>query len=152
MKDNPPPTPTSRCSKKMAKLGIVPASRLTAASSPGGPGGFFPGAKIANEKIMLWLKEGILAGDFKTGERLAIHYQGRRLWHKLHPAGLDHGHRPWANRPRMPFTDVGRAFDPQQVHGEKKYVMHSRRVNCRPPTFLVADDVRQGLLLCPQSH
>ena len=66
MKDNPPAAADKPMVAKMAKLGIVPGQPFDAASSARvAKEAFSIVPKIANEKIMLWLKEGIVAGDSK---------------------------------------------------------------------------------------
>ena len=52
--------------EKMAKIGIVPGQPFDASKlGPEAREAFSLVPKIANEKIMLWLKEGIVAGDMK---------------------------------------------------------------------------------------
>ena len=66
MKDNPPAAADAPMVKKLAKLGIVPGQPFDSSKlGPLAKEAFAAVPKIANEKIMLWLKEGILAGDLK---------------------------------------------------------------------------------------
>ncbi len=60
------PRRTSRWSKKMAKLGIVPGQPFDGSKlDPLARKGLSDVPKIANARIMRWMKEGILAGDSK---------------------------------------------------------------------------------------
>ncbi|HVE16824.1 MAG TPA: DUF1254 domain-containing protein [Chthoniobacterales bacterium] len=66
MKDNPPAAADAPMLKKMAKLGIVPGQPFNSDKlGEVAKDAFSLVPKIANEKIMLWLKEGIVAGDSK---------------------------------------------------------------------------------------
>ena len=66
MKHNPPTAKDAPMVEKMAKLGIVPGQPFSSSKlGPVAKEAFDMVPKIANEKIMLWLKEGILAGDMK---------------------------------------------------------------------------------------
>jgi len=126
MKDNPPAAADAPMLKKMAKLGIVPgqpfdSSKLGWVAKEA----FDTVPKIANEKIMLWLKEGILAGDMKlkhgwvfttkTG-LYGVNYIQRAL---ITAIGLG------ANRPQDAVypTSEGPSILSSYT-GEKKYVMH----------------------------
>ena len=64
MASNPPAAADKPMLKKMAKLGIIPGQPFDGSKlGPVAKEGFSLVPKIANEKIMLWLKEGIIAGD-----------------------------------------------------------------------------------------
>ncbi len=126
MKDNPPAEADKPLLAKMAKLGIVPGqpfdgSKLSKIEREA----FSKVPKIANEKIMLWMKEGIVAGDMKlvngwlfttkTGN-YGTNYRQRAL---ITAIGLG------ANRPQdavYPTSTGPRAL--ATYSGAKKYVMH----------------------------
>ncbi len=126
MKDNPPAAADAPMLKKMAKLGIVPGQPFDSSKlGPIAKEAFDTVPKIANEKIMLWMKEGILAGDLKlehgwvfttkTG-LYGVNYIQRAL---ITAIGLG------ANRPQDAVypTSEGPSVASSYT-GEKKYVMH----------------------------
>jgi len=126
MKDNPPAAADAAMVKKMAKLGIVPgkpfdSSKLSSAVQEA----LHVVPKIAQEKIMLWLDEGILYGDMtlqngwvfttKAGT-YGTNYIQRAL---ITAIGLG------ANRPQdaiYPTSKGPTLFS--KYTGAKKYVMH----------------------------
>jgi hypothetical protein len=126
MKDNPPNPADAPMLRKMAKLGIVPGQPFDSSKlGPVAKTALSEVPKIANEKIMLWLKEGILAGDSKlehgwlfttkTGE-YGVNYIQRAL---ITAIGLG------ANRPQdaiYPTSEGPSALS--SYTGAKKYVMH----------------------------
>ena len=66
MKANPPAAADAPMLKKMARLGIVPGQPFDSSKlGPLAKEAMDAVPKIANEKIMLWMKEGIPAGDLK---------------------------------------------------------------------------------------
>jgi hypothetical protein len=66
MKDNPPRAEDGPMVRKMAGIGIVPGKPFDpAALGPVARDALSMVPKIAQDKIMLWMKEGILAGDLK---------------------------------------------------------------------------------------
>lgn len=66
MKDNPPAAADQPMLEKMAGIGIIPGQPFDGSKlSPLAKDAFSLVPRIANEKIMLWMKEGIVAGDFK---------------------------------------------------------------------------------------
>jgi hypothetical protein len=66
MKDNPPRGADEPMVRKMAALGIVPGKPFDAAKlGPVARDALAMVPKIAQDKIMFWMKEGILAGDMK---------------------------------------------------------------------------------------
>jgi hypothetical protein len=126
MVDNPPVAADKPMLAKMAKIGIVPGKpfdRSKLGSAAAEVFAYVP--KMANEKIMLWLKEGIVAGDFKLENGWAfttktgiygINYIQRAL---ITAIGLG------ANRPQDAVypTSEGPSVISSYT-GEKKYVMH----------------------------
>jgi hypothetical protein len=126
MKNNPPNVADAPMLRKIAKIGILPgqpfdSSKLSRVAKEA----FDLVPKMANEKIMLWLKEGIIAGDMKlengwlfstkTGI-YGVNYIQRAL---ITAIGLG------ANRPHdavYPFSEGPSILG--SYTGEKKYVMH----------------------------
>ena len=126
MAANPPAAADKPMLKKRAKLGIIPGQPFDGSKlGPAAKEGFSLVPKIANEKIMLWLKEGIVAGDMKlengwvfttkTGI-YGVNYIQRAL---VTAIGLG------ANRPQDAVypTSEGPSILSSYT-GEKKYVMH----------------------------
>jgi hypothetical protein len=134
MVDNPPVAADKPMIEKMAKLGIIPgkpfdSSKLGSVAKDA----FSIVPKIANDKIMLWLKEGIVAGDMKlengwvfttkTG-LYGVNYIQRAL---VTAIGLG------ANRPQDAVypTSEGPSILSSYT-GEKKYVMHFNKGELPP--------------------
>lgn len=134
MKDNPPAAADKPMLKKMAAIGIVPgkpfdSSKFGAAAKES----FALVPKVATEKIMLWMKEGILAGDMrlengwgfttKTG-LYGVNYIQRAL---ITAIGLG------ANRPQDAVypTSEGPTLLSSYT-GEKNYVMHFNKGELPP--------------------
>lgn len=126
MKDNPPAAADAPMFEKMAKIGIVPGQPFDGAKlNPVAREAFSLVPRIANEKIMLWMKEGIAAGDMKlengwlfttkTGQ-YGTNYIQRAL---ITAIGLG------ANLPEDAVypTSEGPSILGSYT-GEKKYVMH----------------------------
>jgi hypothetical protein len=126
MKDNPPRAADEPMVRKMAALGIVPGKPFEAAKlGPVARDALAMVPKIAQDKIMFWMKEGILAGDMKlengwlfttkTG-RYGTNYIQRAL---VTAIGLG------ANRPQDAVypTSEGPSILGSYT-GEKNYVMH----------------------------
>ena len=134
MKDNPPAAADKPMLKKMAKLGIVPGRPFDSSKlGPAAKEAFSIVPKIANEKIMLWLKEGILARDMKLENGWVFttktgiygtNYIQRAL---ITAIGLG------ANRPQDAVypTSEGPTILGKYT-GEKKYVMHFNKGELPP--------------------
>lgn len=126
MKDNPPRPEDQPTVHKMAHLGIVPGQPFDAAKlGPVARDALSMVPKLAQDKIMLWMKEGILAGDMtlengwlfttKTG-LYGTNYIQRAL---ITAIGLG------ANRPQDAVypTSEGPSILGSYT-GDKSYVMH----------------------------
>lgn len=134
MQDNPPNAADQPMLKKMAKLGIVPGQPFDSSKlGPVAKEAFSMVPDIANKKIMLWLKEGIIAGDMKlehgwvfttkTG-LYGVNYIQRAL---VTAIGLG------ANRPQdavYPTSEGPNVLE--SYHGEHKYVMHFEKGHLPP--------------------
>ncbi len=126
MKDNPPSDADKPMVEKMAKIGIVPGEPFDDSKlDPLAREAFSVIPKVAQERIMLWLKEGILAGDMKlvngwvftteTGT-YGTNYIQRAL---ITAIGLG------ANRPQDAVYPTSEGPSMLRSYtGEKKYVMH----------------------------
>lgn len=126
MKDNPPNAADAPMLAKLAKLGIVPGQPFDGSKlGPLAKDALKDVPKLANDKIMRWMKEGILAGDMKlehgwlfttkTGE-YGVNYLQRAL---ITAIGLG------ANRPQDAVYPTSEGPDVLGSYtGAKKYVMH----------------------------
>jgi hypothetical protein len=126
MKDNPPNAADKPMLKKLAKLGIVPGQPFDGSKlGPVAKDEFSKVPKIANDKIMRWMKEGILAGDMKlengwvfttkTG-LYGVNYIQRAL---ITAIGLG------ANRPQDAVYPTSEGPNvAESYNGKNKYVMH----------------------------
>ena len=126
MKDNPPAADDKPMLEKMAELGIVPGQPFDGSKlGPVAKEAFSEVPKLANEKIMRWMKEGIVVGDMKlehgwlftikTGQ-YGVNYIQRAL---ITAIGLG------ANRPEdavYPTSEGPNILE--SYSGAKKYVMH----------------------------
>jgi hypothetical protein len=126
MEDNPPQPADQPMVEKMAALGIVPGEPFDGSKlGPVAKEALAMVPKIAQKKIMLWMEEGVLAGDMtlesgwlfttKTG-RYGTDYRQRAL---ITAIGLG------ANRPEDAVypTSEGPSMLGSYT-GEKQYVMH----------------------------
>ncbi|HAB19369.1 MAG TPA: DUF1254 domain-containing protein [Verrucomicrobiota bacterium] len=126
MKDNPPAAADQPMLAKMAKLGIAPGQPFDSSKlGPVAKKAFADVPKIANEKIMLWMKEALVTGDAKlengwffttkTGE-YGVNYIQRAL---ITAIGLG------ANRPQDAIYPTSEGPGVLESYtGAKKYVMH----------------------------
>jgi hypothetical protein len=133
--NNPPAAADKPILEKMAKIGIVPGQPFDRGKlAPVAHEAFSLVPKVANEKIMLWLKEGIVEGDLKLENGWLFttktgNYGANYLQRALITAiGLG------ANRPQdavYPTSEGPSAIS--SYTGEKKYVMHFSKGEL-PPT------------------
>ncbi len=126
MKDNPPAAADKTILKKMAKLGIVPGQPFDGSKlGPVAKEAFDMVPKIANDKIMLWLKEGILHGDMKLEHGWLFTTETGRYGTKYLQRALITAIGLGANRPQDAVypTSEGPSIL-ESYDGAKKYVMH----------------------------
>ncbi len=132
--NNPPAAADKHILEKMAKIGIVPGQPFDRGKlAPVAHEAFSLVPRIANEKIMLWLKEGIVEGDLKLENGWLFttktgNYGANYLQRALITAiGLG------ANRPQdavYPTSEGPSAIS--SYTGEKKYVMHFNKGELPP--------------------
>ena len=126
MKDNPSSEADKPMLEKMAKIGIVPGQPFDSSKlGPIASEAFSLVPKIANEKIMLWMEEGIFAGDMKLENGWIFTtktgtYETNYLQRALITAiGLG------ANRPQDAVYPTSEGPSVLSSYtGEKKYVIH----------------------------
>jgi hypothetical protein len=134
MKDNPPAAADKPMLAKMAKLGIVPGQPFDSTKlGPLAKEAFDTVPKIAQDKIMLWMKEGILYGDLKLEHgwifttKTGLYGQNYIQRALITAIGLG------ANRPQdavYPTSEGPSVFE--SYTGEKKYVMHFEKGQLPP--------------------
>ena len=126
MVDNPPLAADKPMLAKMAKIGIVPGKPFDRSKlGPAAAEAFAYVPKMANEKIMLWLKEGIVAGDFKLENGWAFTTKAGTYGPNYIQRALITAIGLGANRPQDAIypTSEGPSVVSSYT-GEKKYMMH----------------------------
>ena len=125
MKDNPPNPAEARIVKKMADLGIVAGKPFDRSKlDPVAKEAYDIVPKTAQDRIMLWLKEGILFGDMKLEDGWVFTTKtglyGTNYIQRALVTAIGLG----ANRPQDAVypTSEGPSL-PGSYSGEKKYVM-----------------------------
>jgi hypothetical protein len=134
LKDNPPAAADKPMLKKMARLGIVPGKPFDSSKlGPVAKEAFSMVPRIANEKIMLWLKEGILAGDMKLQNGWVFTTKAGTYGTNYIQRALITAIGLGANRPQdavYPTSEGPSIFS--KYSGEKKYVMHFNKGELPP--------------------
>jgi len=126
MKANPPVADDAPMVAKLAKIGIVPGQDFDASKlDPAAAKGLAAVPKPAQDKIMVWMKEGVVAGDFKLENGWAFttktgiygtNYRQRAL---ITAIGLG------ANRPQDAVYPTSTGPDiVKKYSGTNKYVLH----------------------------
>jgi len=126
LKTNPPAADDAPMVAKLAKLGIVPGKDFDAARlEPAVARGLADAPKPAQKKIMSWMEEGIVAGDFKLEDgwlfttRAGIYGTAYRQRALITAIGLG------ANRPQDAIYPTSEGPDiVEKYSGGNKYVMH----------------------------
>lgn len=126
MKTNPPAAADAPMVATLATLGIVPGKDFDASKlDPAIVEGINAAPKPAQDKIMAWMKEGILAGDFKLQDgwlfttKTGLYGTAYRQRALVTAIGLG------ANRPEDAVYPTSEGPDLLQSYdGAKKYVMH----------------------------
>ena len=134
LKANPPVAEDAPMVAKLAKIGIVPGQDFDASKlDPAVAKGLAAVPKPAQEKIMVWLKEGVVAGDMKLTDGWAFttktglygtSYRQRAL---VTTIGLG------ANRPQDAVYPTSEGPDlVKKYSGAKKYVLHFNKGELPP--------------------
>ena len=134
MKTNPPPPADAPMVAKLAKIGLVPGQAFDSSKLDRAVvAGIDAAPKPAQEKIMAWMKEGILAGDFKLEEgwlfttKTGLYGTAYRQRALITAIGLGANRPQDAVYPTSEGPDVLKKYD-----GAKKYVMHFRKGELPP--------------------
>ena len=135
LKTNPPAAADAPMVAKLATLGIVPGQDFDASKlDPAAAKGIAEAPKPAQEKIMNWMKEGIVAGDSKLEH-------GWLFTTKTGLYGTEYRQRAFitaiglgANRPQDAVYPTSEGPDAiKKYSGEHKYTMHFDKGGL-PPT------------------
>jgi hypothetical protein len=134
LKTNPPTAEDAPMVAKLATIGIVPGQDFDASKlDPAVAKGLAEVPKPANEKIMAWLKEGLVAGDTKF-------IDGWFFSRKVGTYGTDYRMRALvtaiglgANRPEDAVYPTSEGPDLVKTYsGANKYVMHFNKGELPP--------------------
>ena len=134
LKTNPPAADDAPMVAKLAKIGIVPGQDFDASKlEPAVAKGVNAAVKPAQDKIMAWMKEGVVTGDFKLEHGWAFttktglygtSYRQRAL---ITAIGLG------ANRPQDAVYPTSEGPDAlEKYDGKKKYVMRFNKGETPP--------------------
>jgi len=134
MKTNPPSAEDAPMVAKLAKIGIVPGQDFDAAKlDPAVAKGVASAPKPAQDKIMEWMKEGIVAGDLKLESgwlfttKTGLYGTGYRQRALITAIGLG------ANRPQDAVYPTSEGPDVlKKYSGEREYVMHFNKGEMPP--------------------
>ena len=134
MKSNPPTAEDAPMVAKLAKIGIVPGQDFDASKlDPAVAKGLATAPKPAQDKIMNWMKEGIVAGDIKLTDgwsfttKTGIYDTAYRQRALITAIGLG------ANRPQDAVYPTSTGPDIVKTYsGDKKYVMHFNKGEMPP--------------------
>jgi len=135
MKTNPPAADDAPMVATLAKLGIVPGQDFDASKlDPAVAKGIAEAPKPAQEKIMAWMKEGIVAGDMKLEHgwlfttKTGLYGTAYRQRALITAIGLG------ANRPQDAVYPTSEGPDAiKKYSGEHKYTVHFDKGGL-PPT------------------
>ena len=134
MKTNPPAKADAEMVKKLAKIGVVPGKDFDASKlAPVVVEGIDAAPKRAQDEIMSWMKEGILAGDMKLEEgwifttKTGVYGTAYRQRALITAIGLGANRPQDAVYPTSEGPDILQSYD-----GAKKYVMHFKKGELPP--------------------
>lgn len=134
MKANPPAAEDAPMVDKLARIGVVPGQDFDAAKlDPAVAKGLAAAPKPAQDKIMSWMKEGILAGDLKLEDgwlfttKTGLYGTAYRQRALITAIGLG------ANRPQDAVYPTSEGPDVLKSYsGANKYVMHFEKGQLPP--------------------
>jgi hypothetical protein len=126
MQNNPPAPEDAPMVDKLAKIGLVPGTPFDASKlDPAVKAGIDAAPRPAQDSIMRWMKEGIVAGDMQLTDgwlfstRTGLYGTAYRQRALITAIGLG------ANRPQDAVYPMSEGPDVLQSYdGAKKYVMH----------------------------
>jgi hypothetical protein len=134
MKTNPPAAADAPMVAKLAKIGVVPGKDFDSSNlAPAVVDGINAAPKPAQDKIIAWMKEGLLTGDMKLEDgwlfttKTGVYGTAYRQRALITAIGLG------ANRPEDAIYPTSEGPDILQSYsGAKKYVMHFKKGDMPP--------------------
>jgi hypothetical protein len=134
MKTNPPTAEDAPMVAKLAKIGIVPGQDFDASKlEPAVAKGLAAAPKPAQDKIMAWMKEGVVAGDAKLDDgwyfttKTGLYGTSYRQRALVTAIGLG------ANRPQDAVYPTSQGPELLKTYsGDRKYVMHFNKGELPP--------------------
>lgn len=134
LKTNPPVAEDAPMLAKLAKIGIVPGQDFDASKlDPAVAKGLASAPKPAQEKIMSWLKEGVVAGDMKLTDGWAFTTKTGLYGTSYRQRALVTAIGLGANRPQdavYPTSEGPGVL--KKYSGAKKYVLHFNKGELPP--------------------
>ena len=126
MEQNPPAAEDAPMVEKLAKIGVVPGKAFDPSKlDPAVKAGIDAAPRPAQDEIMRWMKEGIVAGDMKLEDgwffttKTGVYGTAYRQRALITAIGLGANRPQDAVYPTYEGPDVLQSYD-----GAKKYVMH----------------------------
>jgi hypothetical protein len=134
LKANPPVADDAPMVAKLAKIGIVPGQDFDASKlDPAVAKGLAEVPKPANETIMAWMKEGVVAGDFKLSDGWAFTTDTGIYGTKYRQRALITAIGLGANRPQDAVYPTSTGPDVvKKYSGANKYVLHFNKGELPP--------------------
>ena len=134
MKTNPPTAEDAPMVAKLAKIGIVPGQDFDASKlDPAVAKGLASAPKPSQEKIMAWLKEGVVAGDMKLTDGWAFTTKTGLYGTSYRQRALVTAIGLGANRPQDAVYPTSEGPDiVKKYSGANKYVLHFNKGELPP--------------------
>jgi len=134
LKANPPVAEDAPMVAKLAKIGIVPGQDFDASKlDPAVAKGLAAVPKPAQEKIMVWLKEGVAAGDMKLTDGWAFTTKTGLYGTSYRQRALVTAIGLGANRPQDAVYPTSEGPDiVKKYSGANKYVLHFNKGELPP--------------------
>lgn len=134
LKTNPPAADDAPMVAKLAKLGIVPGQNFDAAKlDPAVAKGLAAAPKPAQEKIAVWMKEGVVVGDTKLEDGWLFTLKAGVYGTAYRQRAMITWYGLGANRPQDAVYPTSEG--PNILHkysGQNKYVMHFNKGEMPP--------------------
>ncbi|HNC52340.1 MAG TPA: DUF1254 domain-containing protein [Accumulibacter sp.] len=134
LKANPPSAEDAPLVEKLAKIGIVPGQDFDSSKlDPAVAKGIAAAPQPAQEKISVWMKEGIVAGDFKVENGWAYTTKAGVYGTEYRQRAAITWYGLGANRPQDAIYPISEGPDLlKKYSGEHKYVMHLNKGEMPP--------------------
>ena len=134
LKANPPSAEDAPLVEKLAKIGIVPGQDFDSSKlDPAVAKGIAAAPQPAQEKISVWMKEGIVAGDLKVENGWAYTTKAGVYGTEYRQRAAITWYGLGANRPQDAIYPISEGPDLlKKYSGEHKYVMHLNKGEMPP--------------------